>query len=142
MRLDGVGRGRNFTSIAFALPALCHTYCYNNNGLSPKSEPGALHPDRGNGMLDSASLREFLFLFFHCVLAASSSSSGLTDPALQRSAPYTATESAEPGVSPLPHHLFTDSISPRECPTDGRASGAMRCYFASDAGECGNKGKR
>ena len=91
-------------------------------------------------MLDCASLTEFLLLFFHCVRA--SSSSGLTGPALQRSAPYTATESAEPGLSPLPHHLFTDSISPPEYPTDGRASGAMRCFVASVAGEWGDKGER
>ena len=68
-------------------------------------------------------------------------SSGLTGPALQRSAPFTATESAKPGLSPLPQHLFTDSISPPEHPTDGRGSGAMRCSFESVAGKCGDKGK-
>ena len=77
----------------------------------------------------------FFLPFFAC------SCSGLTGPALQRSAPYTATKSAKPGLSPLPHHLFTDSVSPTEYPTDGRGSGAMRCFVESVAGKSGDKGK-
>ena len=70
-----------------------------------------------------------------------SSSSDLTGPALRRSAPYPATESAEPGLSPLPRHLFTNSISLPEDPPDGRGSGAMRCVVESVAGKCGDEGK-
>ena len=70
-----------------------------------------------------------------------SSASDLTDPALRRSAPYPATESAEPGLSLLPRHLCTDSISLPEDPPDGRGSGAMRCVVESVRGECGDEGK-
>lgn len=77
--------------------------------------------------------------FFLPLLA--SSSFRLTGPALQRSAPYTTTASAKPGLSPLPRHLFTDFIPPPEYPTDGRESGAMRYFVESVAGKCGDTGK-